>query len=369
MILEQTNHYILRGNPITYAVGTANVDLKFLANANQRLAAPVVRGIRFYVTSNITAGTALTGVDAHKIFRKIEMRDKGGVFYDLPGSLGNQVQTMESGYASIHQQADLGMGASNSAGVWSHYVDFNPWKASRSKDWGVPLIHFTDGGAISLDLNIPYDATVTSATITPYFYVQDERHRELKPRMVWRQVGTPASQAEFTHPISGSLRAVFASSDLPTSAGYTDLSGANYDTFESATLALGGSFPTPVLLRDYMLKSAQQYSASDTFVTGRAMPIITPAKRQNIGTMIAPDGLHCKFETTITGGKLVTCEVQDRNIELALQWMGFSSANDLNDAILARGQVVEASGDRTAAAGWDPRLLRRLPIRLPEQNQ
>jgi hypothetical protein len=369
MINEFSQHWV-RGNPITYSVGNHNVDLKFLSSYMGRERAPVVRGVRFDVQSNITAGTALTGVDAHKIFRKIEMRDKGGVFYDLPGSLGNQVQTMEGGYASIHQQADLAMGAANTAGLWSHYIDFNPARASRSKDWGVPLLHFVDGGAVTLSLDVPYDATVTSATITPYFLIEDERKRELKPRMVWSEISTPANQAEFSHPVSGSIRALFISSHLPTGAAYTDLSGANYDTFESQTLGLGGSFPTRILLREYIRRQQWMglYHASDTFVTGRAMPIITPHPEQNIGTMIAPDAFHAKLETTITGGRLVICEVRDRNLELALQWMGFNSAQDLNNAILERGEVVEAQGDRTAASGWDPRLLRRLPIRLPEGN-
>jgi hypothetical protein len=365
MILEFSQHEV-RGNPITYSVGTHNVDLKFLSSYMGRERAPVVRGIRFDVQSNITAGTALTGTDAHKLFRRIEMRDKGGVFYDLPGSLGNQVLTMETGYNTIHQQADLAMGAANTTGTWSHYIDFNPPKASRRKDWGVPLLHFVDGGAISLSLDVPYDATVTGATITPVFIIEDERKRELKPRMVWKEISTPATLAEFSHPIAGSIRALFLSSHLPTGAGYTDLSGANYDTFESQTLGLGGSFPTRHLLRKYIRYSHMQYSASDTFVTGRAIPVVTPHPEQNIGTMLAPDAFHVKLETTISSGRLVTCEVQDRNLDLALQWMGFNSAQDLNDAILARGEVVEAQGDRTPAAGWDPRLLRRLPIRLPE---
>ncbi len=373
MILEYTDYVWARGAPITYVAGTVNVDLKFLSQYLNTMKGPVVREVKFLFSGDVTSdGGTLPGNDGHKLFNKIEMRDKGGVFFDLPGAISRQVQEIEYGYNALDLEADPGATTQDASYVFSHSVHFEPWKAARPKDYGVPLNHFTSGGNIALTLGPPVGATVTSGTVTPVFRLQDERRRELKPRMVWREYGTPASQAEFTHPVQGSIRCLFFSSNIAGN-GYTALSGANYDTFESSTLRFGGAFPMSLLWRDYIRRSAQQLSGStqtgatilDTVAAKDAMPIITPSVDQNIGQMIAPDGIHCKLEATITSGKIVTCTIEDRNAELALEWTGFNSTEELEKAILTEGYVVEAKGDRVPASEYDPRIRRRLPLRLP----
>lgn len=360
-MLQEERGLILRSKPITFGDGeNHDVDLNFLKPALSRMRAPVVRELLFQLVMQGTGTTGDSeGEDAFKFLGRVKIKDRGGTLVDLPGSILRTVEQMELG----SQVADLAQITSGSAATnytLNARVIFDVEKAHRGADTSLPLIHLTEGGEISVTFDTPTNFDVTSGQLRVYAVVHDERVREAKSRMVWKE--TSITNDEDDYIVKGSLRAAFITSDLPAAEGHTDLSGIttlDSNTFQWNDLAVS------ILKQEYRRKSGGSLHADDEFLADNAIPLVTPSKGQHIGKMQALDSFHLDIGSTPASGKMVTCVIEDRVASLAAEWLGYSTTGAYARALKAAGQV-SAKGARNKAIGsWDAKLQRRLPVRIP----
>ena len=361
-MLQEERGIWYRSKPITFGDAEQHdVDLNFLQPALKRMRAPVVRELLFHLIMQGTGATGDTeGEDAYKFLGRVKIKDRGGVIYDLPGSAMRIVEQLEKGDKQIDLAQVTSGGAATNYGHKARVI-FDVEKAHRGADTALPLIHLTEGGEVSVTFDTPTNFTVTSGILRVYALVHDEREREAKSRMIWKE--TSITNVEDDYIVKGSLRAAIVTSDLPTSEGYTALSGiaaVDSHTFQWTDLN------TDILVDDYISKGGTRASDDEFTASGRnAIALVSPSSGQHIGKMQDLDSFHVDLEDSITGGRMVLCVIEDRIPSLAAEWLGFETTGDYARALRAGGQV-SAKGKRGKAIGsWAPKLQRRLPVRIP----
>jgi hypothetical protein len=362
-MLQEERGLILRSKPITFGDGeTHDVDLNFLTPALKRMRAPVIRELLLEVIMQGTGTTGDTeGEDAYKFIGRCKVKDRGGVIFDQPGSVMRVIEQLEIGA----EVADLAQVTSGGAATdYTHYsrIVFDVEKAHRGADTALPLIHLTEGGEVSITFDTPVNFDVTSGVFRLYAIVHDERVREAKSRMIWKE--TSISNAEDDYIVKGSLRAAIVTSDLPAAEGYTALSalaGINSHTFQMNDLN------PEVLIQEYRRKSGGNLHADDEFTAAarNALPLITPSKGQHIGKMQDLDSFHLKLSAVPASGRMVICVIEDRVPSLAAEWLGYSTTGDFARAVRSAGKVSAKGGRSKAIGSWDPKLQRRLPFTIP----
>jgi hypothetical protein len=192
--------------------------------------------------------------------------------------------------------------------------------------------------------------------------VHDEREPELKSRMVWKEYAI--TKAEDNYSIGGSLRAAFITSTLATT-GYTALD-TEVATITSKTLQQF-DLSLEQFIHEYR-RTSRDRSSVDAFVNSYTAPsavgLLNPSKGQHIGKMPDLQTLHAKLVAAPTSGVMVTCHIEDRNISLAAETMGYQSQAEFVHAVNTRGRVSRTGESASDVTRWNPTLVRRLPMNI-----
>lgn len=361
---------LLRSNPFTWADGAfIDIDRNFLKEATGKMRAPVVRELMFHASLQVTGVTAtLLSKDAHKVFNRIQVADRGGMLFDCSGSTARIIEQLEigAGYAEPNDGTALASAATSATYDVFSRVIFDTEKSHRGADTALPLNHLFDGGAIRVRCGTPPGCTMTGATIRCYATVHDEREPELKSRQVWQEFSI--TKAEDNYSIGGSLRAAFITSNL-TTTGHTALD-TEVATITSKTLNMF-DLDENIFLQEYRrLHGAGRARIAagdsvDAFLNSLSGPdalaLLTPSRGQHIGKMPDLSTLHLKLVSAPTSGVFVSCKIEDRNADLAAEWMGYDTTADFLAAFNARGKVGRKGASPSDVADWNPRLVRRLP--------
>ena len=327
---------ILRSNPFTWADGAnLDIDRNFLKEAQGKMRAPVIRELIFHARLQVTGVTAtVLAKDAHKVFSRIQVGDRGGMLFDCAGSTARLIEQMEIGDAAHEPNNGTALASAATTDVYDVFarVLFDVEKAHRGADTSLPLNHLMDGGRLAARCGTPPGCTMTGATIRVYANVHDERVPELKSRMVWRE--DAITKSEDNYAVGGSLRAAFITSVL-TTTGHTALD-TEVATITSRTLQYY-DLDLWCFIQEYKRLSRARSSA-DGFVNSYTAP--------DAVSLLSPSmGQH----------------IEDRNAELAAEWMGYDSVPEFLSAFNSRGKVsANGQGHKTVGA-WNPRLVRRLP--------
>ena len=368
MNIEQKGS-LLRSNPFTWADGAMiDIDRNFLKEATGKMAAPVVRELIFHAQLQVTGVTAtLLAKDAHKVFNRIQVGDRGGMLFDCSGSTARIIEQLEAGAAYDEPNNGTALASAATSAVYDVFsrVIFDTPKSHRGADTALPLNHLMDGGIIRVRCGTPPGCTMTGATIKVYALVHDERKPELKSRQVWNEFSI--TKAEDNYSIGGSLRAAFITSNLATT-GYTALS-TQTATVTSKTLNMF-DLDQNILRAEYkrLVGPQARIMAGDTvdaflnsLTTPDAVALLSPSSGQHIGKLPDLSTLHAKLVSAPTSGVMVTCKIEDRNADLAAEWMGYDNVNDFLAAFNARGVVGRKGESSQSIHDWNPHLFRRLP--------
>lgn len=359
---------IYKSNPLTWSSGgSLDFDRSFLREAQGSMAAPVVREIIFHARLEATGVTAtLLSKDAHKVFDRIQVGDRGGLLFDCSGVTARTIEIMELGDAAWEPNGGTALASAATTAAYDVFarVIFDVEKGNRGADYGLPLNHLFDGGKLWCRGGTPPGCTMTGATIRVYAVVHDERQRELKSRMVWREQGI--TKTEDYYAVNGSLRAAFVSSTL-TATGFTGL-GSECATVTSRNLKIY-DYDYYILQQEYRRIQGRGLSSNDPFLDSltdpSALALCTPSRGQHIGKMPDLETLHLKMVSAPTSGQVVTCRIEDRNIPLAAETMGYDNPADFVAAFNARGQVSNKGKASGSIKGWDSKLVRRMPATIP----
>lgn len=370
MNVEQ-NGLFARSQAETYSSGeTVSLDLSFLKRYMRRMQAPTVSEIVFHFNANGGTVTGTTGgalaEDQYDLIRTLNITDRGGHLYqEVAGKTLRVIEQMERGSRQVDNSAlALSSGSTSlTHDVFIRCIFDIDQQGKRSKDYRVPLLHFVEGGDVEVVFGAPANISFPAAyNMRAYFVLHDERVRELKSRLKWREFAI--TQVDDTYAINGSLRAAIITSDLGATAGYTSL--AAQVSVNSEALMFPSALDTQLLIDKYRQNKISPAS-DDEFLasTPGALPLLTPDNEQNIGNMPLIDTLDVTDLASVpTSGRLVTCSVVDRPGSLSAEWLGFGSVADFVAAVRDRGQVKGARG-KSHVKFWDPVLTRRLPIRVP----
>ncbi len=359
----------LRSNPYTVTPGAqVDIDRNFLREATGKMRAPVVRELVFHANLNISGvTTTFLAKDAHKVFDRIQVGDRGGLIYDCSGSTTRLIEQMELGdaYSEPNDGAAVASGATSTSYDVFARVIFDTQRAHRGADTALPLNHLFDGGKIAVRFATPPGSVINSGTVTVYAVVHDEREPELKSRQVWQEFAITKSEDFYS--IGGSLRAAFITSNLATT-GYTALS-TQTATITSKSLAMYDLVQS-WFRQEYKRQNPDRARLNagtevDGFTASLATPdalaLLVPSFGQHIGKMPDLQTLHCKLVAAPASGVMVTCRIEDRNADLAAEWMGYDSVQEFLSAFSERGRVGAKGGASAGIGGWNPRLVRRLP--------
>lgn len=360
---------ILRSNPFTWADGAQlDIDRNFLREATGKMRAPVVRELMFHAQLQVTGVTAtLLSKDAHKVFNRIQVGDRGGMLFDCSGSTARLIEQMEIGSAFNEPNNGTALAAAATSAVYDVFsrVIFDTQRSHRGSDTALPLNHLFDGGRIAVRCGTPPGCTMSGATIRVYALVHDEREPELKSRQVWKEFAT--TKAEDAYSIGGSLRAAMITSNLATT-GHTALD-TEVATVTSKTLNMF-DIDLNILIAEYRRLTPTPARILPGDVVDGALISLTgpdalwlqaPSLGQHIGKLPDLATLHAKLVTAPTSGVMVTCAIEDRNADLAAEWMGYDSVQEFLAAFNERGMVSSTGGADKSVRDWNPRLVRRLP--------
>lgn len=369
-MFQENKGLLLQSNPFTWVNGAnLDIDRNFLKEAMGRMRAPVVRELQFHVDGQVTGVTAtLLAKDGHKFFERIQVGDRGGLLFDCSGAVARHIEQMELGSKAFEPNNGTAIASAATSGNYHVMarVLFDTERSHRGADTALPLNHLMDGGKIAVRCATPPGCTVTSATIRVYAVVHDERERELKSRQVWKEFSI--TKAEDSYSIGGSLRAAFISSTL-TATGYTALD-AEVATITSKTLGLSQYDLIQFILEYRRLRDSA--SSVDGFLSSITAPdavsLVNPSRGQHIGKMADLQSMHLKLVSAPTSGALVTCHIEDRNLSLAAEWMGYDSEAAFLADFNARARVSSRGKAGTSIKSWPASLVRRLPAVIPAEG-
>lgn len=361
---------LFRSNPFTWADGAMlDIDRNFLKEANGKMRAPVVRELLFHAQLQVTGVTAtLLAKDACKVFNRIQVADRGGMLFDCSGSTARIIEQLEIGAGAHIPNDGTALASAATSAIYDVFsrVIFDTEKSHRGSDTALPLNHLFDGGRIAVRCGTPPGCTMTGATIRVYALIHDEREPELKARQVWQEFST--TKAEDNYSVGGSLRAAFLTSNLATT-GYTGLD-TEVATVTSKTLNMY-DLDQMVIMEEYRrlhgLGRARIAAGDsvDAFLVSATAPdalaLLSPSRGQRIGKLPDLSTLHLKLVTAPTSGVIVTCKIEDRNADLAAEWMGYDSVDEFLAAFNERGMVSSTGEADRSVKDWNPRLVRRLP--------
>lgn len=339
--------------------GREVVDPNFLTKALGEHAAPEIAEIIIRCYGSVTAtGGAVDGTDAHKLLERVRFTDRAGELVNLPGSILKVIDEMENQGAHL-PGANIAEDATDAAYNFFTRLDFEPNFAWNPSDTRVPLNHWLNGGELSLEFQTPDNFASLSLTFVVFVRVVDNRFRDLKSRMVWKEYAV--TQQEFDYHVGGSLRAALLTSDL-SNTGYTSLAGFTEFDFRDLDLY---RHPLAMLQEDYRRERPAPISDDQFLATAPgAIPLVVPYKDQRVGSMANLETFHMRLNGAApTGGRIAFCVIENRSGDLGVEWTGAGSVAELQALIRQRGRIPGPKGSKKAMH-FPAKLQRRLPIRV-----
>lgn len=357
---------------------TFPIDLSFL-NAARDMKAPVIDELTIIlnITDIDTGAAGITGGCFPAFFSQILVQDQAGERVNVRGSSLRVIDQLEYG-AGYQDVAAIDANASNQTRKVILRVPFNPPKARRRRDFGLPLRGFLDGGKMQLvtsaALNPAMGATggtISTAEIFVIAWVRDEMVPEAKSRIVW--LDESIAQTNFDYNVAGALRYALWYNGEINEATPTAWSA---QTLTSKTLEMQ-------LINDYVLQdratsyhkpprsspgivgTADVYKQTDCVLTGQVVPIYVPSEEQKIVDMPQMQTLNVRTSlssiTTSDLPQVIKCVVTERSANVTARVLGVS---DPAAALSKAGRIKTANGNPRGIDAFPPNISKMLPVKL-----
>jgi hypothetical protein len=374
---------IYQSNALTWAASkTFNVDMSFM-NPGRDMVAPVCDELLFVLNiSDIDTGTAgCRGGAFASAFAQILVKDQAGDRVNVRGSSLRVIDQQEYG-AGYQDPTSIAASQSNVARKLFLRVPFNPPKARRSRDFGLPLRGFLDGGKIAFTTSAALlpgmgadGGTISAATITVYAFVRDEGVREAKSRIVYEDEAITLTNYDYN--VAGALRmflwyngeinerAGTAWSAQQLSSKTSELSQIDDFVFQDRYQ----HYSKPPRSSPGSVATADTYAQTDVCLTGQAVPIIVPEEDQKIPEMLQCQTYNVRTSlSSITTSDLpqaIKCYITERSAQVTARVLGVS---DPGAAIAQRGRVKAANGNPRGIAAFPPNVTRMLPVKVGKRG-
>jgi hypothetical protein len=374
---------IYQSNTLTWAASkTFNVDMSFM-NPGRDMVAPVVDELLFVLNiSDIDTGTAgIRGGAFASAFSQILIKDQAGDRCNVRGSSLRIINQQEYG-AGFQDPTAIAASQSNVARKLMLRVPFNPPKARRSRDFGLPLRGFLDGGKIAFTTSAALlpgmgadGGTISAATITVYAFVRDEGVREAKSRIVFEDESITLTNYDYN--VSGALRYLIWYNGEINERGATAWSA---QTISSKTIEMSQiddfilqdryqNFSKPARSSPGIVATADTYAQTDVCLTGQAVPIVVAEDDQKIPEMLQCQTFNVRTSlSSFTAADLpqvVKCYITERSAQVTARVLGVS---DPGKAIGERGRVKAANGNARGVQAFPPNVTRMMPIKVGKRS-
>lgn len=356
------------------ASGTIPVLPSFLEGA-RKMKAPDIEC--FFIRANLTVSTGASGGPMKTFwqqFTKVEVNDVGGPRYNVRGSSLRVINQYEYG-EGFTDGVNLGnnlVGQSVDAYI---RVPFNVMKARMRSDFKLPLVEFLDGGAFNLYLaaasfGAAATWTITAGTYQVFARVVEDRQREAKSRLVWRDYSM--TQVEATYPVSGSLRAAIVYTGETNEGAGTKLPAQNYT---SASLDGLTQLPSSLLVDDYKMESKPRVNkdaagtvpaSEDVFAEGYAHPVFNARADQKLPQLPDMTLVHLKTDGAVPANnpQVIISSITDRSEEGVRRTLKGRSVAETAQGLASFGKVVDAQGRKKPLGKWNADIARRMPLKL-----
>ncbi len=357
---------------------TFPIDLSFL-NAARDMKAPVIDELTLVlnITDIDTGSAGILGGCFPAFFSQILVQDQAGERWNTRGASARVIDQIEYG-CGYQDVAAIAASQSNVARKVLIRLPFNPPKARRRRDFGLPLRGFLDGGKMqvttSAALNPAMGAnggTLAAATIMVVAWVRDEGVREAKSRLVFRDesINVP----NFDYNIAGSLRYALAYNGeineiTPTAWSAQTVSSRTLelqqiDDFILQDRATG--YHKPARSSPGIVATADAYKQTDCVLTGQVVPVYVPSEEQKIPDMPQMQTLNYKSSlssiTTADLPQMITSVVTERSANVTARVLGVS---DPSAAVAARGRIKTANGNPKGVNAFPPNIAKMLPVKI-----
>lgn len=355
------------------ASGNIVFPLNFL-DPPRSMKAPVITQIHIRSVLNVTPDAVVNsfGRVLPQVFTRIRVTDASKERVNLRGSSARIMNQVEYGaaYSDVPDAAAAGAAANREFFL---ALPFNMWKSRRRADYGIPLFEFVDGGSIELNTGpalLSDLATVNSGTFQLFVEVEEQRKREAKSRLCWKDIDI--TQTEFSVPIGGALRWFAFYNGEKNEPTQAPLAAQN---FTSQTLEFS-ILPREVFRQLYMVEQlsaihgvdpAAAFTAQDVFETMQAVLLQMVDADQKIPEMPQLASLHVQTDGAITTAdlpKYIFSYLADRDISLTQRTLQAPDPGQLQAMLGKYGTIKTAQGKVSGIGEWTKDKARVMPIKL-----
>ena len=361
----------IEGRSRGYAFGlnqNINVDTNFL-DQFIGMDAPEISYLLLVFSGSVTAGGggAALGRDAAKLFNNVDVRMSGQQIINAGGSCLRINEIHEFGDKQF-DPADVSTSGTNAAYEYILAIPFDFPKAPNEykRDCRLSVKAFKAlGGQITIRTPsaLPTNWSTATGTVEVYARVREGRQRQVNSLLTLLEYNV--TQIEDYYPIEGSARGLYLTSRLDTT-GYTSLTAATYNTFDSRSLGWEAGLH-PRILRYRYRQGQLAVAANDEFLLASgafgAIPIVSADKDQRIGQMPMVQRLHLDLNAAApAGGVILASAIKDRPTLYSAYSAGYQDQNQYLADLQSNGFVRD--GSDTPVANFDPFLVNRMPIRI-----
>ncbi len=357
---------------------TFPIDLSFL-NACRDQSAPVIDEIVIVAAINLKTGSAgLRGGAIASMFSQILVQDQAGERCNVRGSSLRVIDQLEYG-AGFQDPTSMAVSITDStARKLILRIPFNPEKARRRRDYGLPIRGFLDGGKMQLVTSpalLPgmgaNGGTIQDGTITVYAWVRDERVPQAPSRIVY--LDESVAQTNFDYNVAGSLRyALLYNGEInertPTAWSAQQLSSKTLELQAIDDFVFQDKYSTyqkPPRSSPGTVATADTYAQTDTILTGQTVPVYFPNQEEKIVDMPQMQTLNLKTSlSSITTSELpqvIKCVITERSASVTARVLGVS---DPAKAVADRGRIKAASGNSVGVGAFPPQLAKMMPVKI-----
>jgi hypothetical protein len=357
---------------------TFPIDLSFL-NATRDMAAPVIDELVIVSVMAITTGSAgLRGGALASMYSQVLVQDQAGERVNVRGSSLRVIDQLEYGSGFQDVTSIAATQTTNQSRTLVLRVPFNPEKARRRRDFGLPIRGFLDGGKMQLVTSaalIPgmgaNGGTIQSGTITVYAWVRDERVPEAKSRLCY--LDESIAQTNFDYNVAGSLRyALWYNGEIneatPTAWSAQQLTSKTLELQLINDYVFQDKYATyqkPPRSSPGTVATADTYAQTDCVLTGQAVPIYFPNQEEKIPDMPQMQTLNIRTSlssiTTSDLPQVIKSVVTERSTNVTARVLGVS---DPAAAVASSGRIKAASNDDLGVASFPPQIAKMMPIKL-----
>lgn len=352
-------------------------------NAARDMESGVIDEIKIVAVVTGTTGSAgLQGGALASMFSQVYVQDSAGERCNVRGSSLRIIDQVEYGNGYADPLSIAANTTDATVRTLILRIPFNPPKARRRRDFGLPIRGFLDGGRMTLVTSAALvpgmganGFTISSATITPYWSVRDERTREAKSRLCFRDESI--AQTTYDYAVAGSLRyALWYNGEINERAG----TAWSAQTLSSKTLDIQ-QINDYIFQDEYAASSKQTqkdpgsvatasaYYQTDTILRGQTVPIYQPDFDQKIVDMPQMQTLNIRTSlssiTTADLPQLITSVINERAANISARVLAVS---DPAKAVAAQGYIKAANGNKRGLGAFPANIAKMMPVKLASQT-